>query len=502
LQVADLIPVVEAEDWGGPLTLPLVGLHYNSKEIKPGHLFVAIKGFVTDGHLYVPEAIEKGAKAVILEREVPLPPQVAWIKVKDSRQALGRASAFFYNSPSHRLRLFGITGTNGKTTVAHLLEAILKAGGRAPALLGTIVNRWGEKIQPSKHTTMESLDLQRIFKELDEAQITQVIMEVSSHALTLKRLEGTEMDVGIFTNLSPEHLDFHRDMEDYFQSKLLLFKNLTHGVKKDPKYGVVNRDDPWGLRLLGCLKEMGVPFVTYGLSPQAEVRAERIFLGPQGTGFELIWPQGRAWVELKLIGEFNIYNALAAFALAWQEGIEPQVALEALSSFPGVPGRMERICQGQPFSVIVDYAHTPDGLEKVLKNVRHFTSNRVITVFGCGGDRDASKRPLMGRAAAQWSHLVVITSDNPRDEDPLKIIEDILPGVKGVPGSAYKVIPHRREAIAFALREARPGDTVLIAGKGHENYQIVKGKYLPFDDRAVAREELRSLGYGGEAPCS
>ncbi|MDN5346809.1 MAG: UDP-N-acetylmuramoyl-L-alanyl-D-glutamate--2,6-diaminopimelate ligase [Clostridia bacterium] len=483
------LPVIER---GGNQDIDISGIHYDSRAIQPGYVFVAIKGFRTDGHLYLQAAAERGAAAAIIAGTVEVPPGLAWVRVADSRQALAEVAARFYDYPSRRCRLIGVTGTNGKTTTTHLVRAVLEEAGQICGLIGTVGNWVGGRQLPAKHTTPESLDLQFLLKEMVAAGVQSVVMEVSSHALALKRVHACEFDTAVFTNLTQDHLDFHRDLEEYFQTKALLFQSLGEGEKKGPKHAVLNADDPH----TPALRQMcRVPVLTYSCEQEADVQATGIEIRPDGTRLKINTFQGKAYLDLQLTGLFNVYNALAACTAALAEGCGMEAVVAALSRVKGVPGRFERVNCGQPFSVIVDYAHTPDGLENVLRAAREITPGRIITVFGCGGDRDRSKRPLMGEAVARGSDYCFITSDNPRSEDPEAIIGEIEPGVRRVPGAAYEKIADRRQAIAAALSLARPGDTVLIAGKGHETYQIVKDKVLPFDDRQVAREELEKLGY-------
>ncbi|MBE3581059.1 MAG: UDP-N-acetylmuramoyl-L-alanyl-D-glutamate--2,6-diaminopimelate ligase [Thermoanaerobacteraceae bacterium] len=477
---------------GGPRDIEIRGIHYNSRRIEPGFLFVAVPGLRTDGHLYVQEAFRRGAVAVVVQKDVPLPPEVAWLKVEDSRRALADLAACYYGYPSRRLRLFGVTGTNGKTTTTYLIQEILQQAGCPAGLVGTIANRLGSRVWPAEHTTPESLDLQALLAEMLEAGARAVSMEVSSHALALDRVRGTEFDVAVFTNLTQDHLDFHPDMESYFASKAKLFEELGRGYKGGLKYGVVNADDPWAERLIPLVK---VPVVTYGLGPQAVIRGEGLRMDRSGSSLVVVGPGFRIPLRLRLLGQFNVYNALAAWAVAWQEGLDLHQVADALGRVTGAPGRFERVEKGQDFAVIVDYAHTPDGLENALRAARQLTEGRLIVVFGCGGDRDRKKRPLMGEAAARWSDYCIITSDNPRSEEPEDIIAEIEPGVRRVRTQNYEIEVDRRRAIARALGMAEPGDTVVIAGKGHENYQLVKGQVLPFDDRKVAAEELERLGY-------
>ncbi|MCG0276991.1 MAG: UDP-N-acetylmuramoyl-L-alanyl-D-glutamate--2,6-diaminopimelate ligase [Thermanaeromonas sp.] len=488
----ELCSVVEVLDRGGRQDLPIRGIHYDSRRVEPGFLFVAIPGFRTDGHFFLRDAAERGAVAAVIQKEAPLPPGMSWIKVENSRKALADLAAYFYGYPSRRLRLFGVTGTNGKTTTTYLIEGILNSAGCATGLLGTVTNRLGGRVLTTEHTTPESLDLQKILAWMADNGAKAVVMEVSSHALSLDRVRGTEFDVAVFTNLTQDHLDFHLTMEDYFNAKAKLFTSLKEGHKPGYKYAVINCDDVWGQRLITLTK---VPVITYGLNTAAMVRAENIQLRSTGTLLEVVCDGKRYTLQLKLVGQFNVYNVLAAWAVGWQEGIEPPLLADILSQLEGAPGRFEKVDAGQDFMVIVDYAHTPDGLENVLKTARQVTPGRVIVVFGCGGDRDRTKRPLMGEAAARLSDFCIITSDNPRSEDPEAIIKDILPGVQRVKDRDYMVEVDRRLAIARALEMARAGDTVVIAGKGHETYQVIGDKVLPFDDREVAREELRRLGW-------
>ncbi|NLW07112.1 MAG: UDP-N-acetylmuramoyl-L-alanyl-D-glutamate--2,6-diaminopimelate ligase [Clostridia bacterium] len=492
MTLAELSAVLDIIDRGGEQNIHLTGLHYDSRRVRPGFLFVAIKGFQTDGHLYINDALQRGAVAVVIERELDLPPGTAWIRVANSRQALGQLAARFYGYPGSSLRLIGVTGTNGKTTTTHLIKEVLEAAGRPTGLLGTIGFRLGTKVLQTERTTPEALDLQAIFRELLENQAQAAVMEVSSHALTLYRTEGTEFDGAVFTNLTQDHLDFHQDMESYLNAKAILFKSLGQGVKKGPKYAVINGDDPYGSRLAELTP---VEVITYGRNSACQVRAEKVRLAPDGATCRVVFPGGVLDLKLKLTGLFNIYNALAAFAVGLQEGVEPATVATALSQVRGVPGRFERVDRGQPFTVVVDYAHTPDGLKNILQAARQVTAGRLLTVFGCGGDRDRGKRPLMGQVAAQLSDYCIVTSDNPRSEEPQASIADIVPGLEKVASAAYQRIVDRRQAIATALALARPRDMVVIAGKGHETYQLVKDKILPFDDRQVVREELAALGY-------
>ncbi len=467
----------------GELNTPITGIAYDSRKVKPGYLFVAIAGFVTDGHNYIDQAIENGAAALIVEKETAA--DIPLARVKDSRLALALAAAAFYNYPAKKLLLTGVTGTNGKTTTSHLIAAIYKGAGNKVGLVGTIQNIVGGKELPAVNTTPESLDLQRLLAQMVKSGVTHAAMEVSSHALALNRVAATDFAAAVFTNLTQDHLDFHGGMDDYAAAKAKLFAMAP--------LAVINIDDAHAQDMIkaACGK-----VVTYGLRNKADVSAKNIKLATNGVSFVTTGKYGECQLQLKLTGEFNVYNALAAFACTRAQGIDLETVSKALEAVPGVAGRFELVKCGQPFGVVVDYAHTPDGLENVLQAARRIARNRVIAVFGCGGDRDRTKRPIMGELGVRLSEHAVITSDNPRTEDPMKIIDDILVGVKGAVGAdRYTVVPDRREAIYYAINKAEPGDVVVIAGKGHETYQIIGKTKYDFDDRVVATEALQALGY-------
>jgi UDP-N-acetylmuramoyl-L-alanyl-D-glutamate--2,6-diaminopimelate ligase len=466
------------------------GLAYDSRRVQPGFVFFAVKGFQDDGHLYVRDAVQRGAVGVVVERPVAVPPPVGVVRVSNVRRALALAAARFYGHPAERLHMVGVTGTNGKTTTTHLISAVLRAQGKKAGLIGTLYNKIGDKIVPGERTTPESLDLQALLRRMVDEGVEAVAMEVSSHALALERVTGIEFDVAVFTNLTQDHLDFHHDLEDYFAAKARLFAALEEpGIKSRPKAAVLNIDDPYGRRLVS----LSGGAVTYGIENPADVRARDVVLTAGGTSFEAETPWGRASVNLKLAGRFNVYNALAAFAVGGLEGLPPDEVARALEDAPAVPGRFERIEAGQDFTVVVDYAHTPDGLASVLQTARALSRGRLIVVFGCGGDRDPIKRPVMGGIAGRLADFTVITSDNPRREDPLAIIAAIEAGIRSAGVKRYVIEPDRREAIRIALRYAQPGDLVVLAGKGHEDYQIIGDQKLPFDDRKVATAILKEM---------
>lgn len=489
----ELLEAVEVLASGGDPAIEIKGIKYDSRQVEPGFLFVAVKGFKADGHEYIRQAVEKGAVAVVIQREAELPPGTAWVLVHDTRRALALLSARFFGSPSAKMKMLGVTGTNGKTTTTNLVAAILGAVGQKVGLIGTIHNRIGDRILTVKHTTPESTDLQSLLGEMVVEGVEVCVMEVSSHALTLHRVDGCEFDVAVFTNLTQDHLDFHQDMEDYLESKLKLFRGLAApGEKNSAKFAVINADDLYGTRIkkIAC----GTVY-TYGVEGPADVWAEDIQISARGVSFVVRGKWGSCPLKMKLTGLFNVYNVLAAFTATAVLGIPVESIKAALESIQGVPGRFELVDSGQDFAVIVDYAHTPDGLENILKTSRQIAKGRLITVFGCGGDRDRSKRPLMGRIAAGYSDFAVITSDNPRTEDPLKIIAEIEAGVSPVAGTgSYAVEPDRRKAIRLAVGMARPDDVVVIAGKGHEDYQIIGTQKFPFDDRLEAEDALRDVG--------
>lgn len=479
LTLAQLLRGVPAEQ-SPALDTVVSGIAYRSAKVRPGDAFFCISGFVHDGHEFAPEAVERGAAALVVSH--PVPAEVPQVIVPDVREALALASAEWFGRPSEQLQVVGITGTNGKTTTAYLLDAILSAAGRTTGLIGTVETRVGGRRMPAARTTPESADLQRLFDEMRSEGVDSVVMEVSSHAIDLRRVDGVRFAVAAFTNLSQDHLDYHHTMEEYWGVKRRLF---TAG---DVVTAVVNVDDPYGATLAA---DIGAAW-TVGRGAAASVRATDEALGPKSSTFVLVAPSGEAEVTIPLAGDFNVSNALVAAGCALALGCELDAVVRGLRSAPQVPGRLERVDEGQPFSVLVDYAHTPDGLVKAIRAVREVTTGRVITVFGCGGDRDPEKRPLMGEAAGRLSDLAVVTSDNPRTEDPVGIILQVEDGLRRA-GGDWTAEVDRRHAIALALREAAPGDAVLIAGKGHEDYQIFADRTIHFDDREVAREELRSL---------
>jgi len=470
----------------------LTGIQYDSRKIRAGNLFVCIDGAKTDGHHYIGQAVKNGASAVLVQR-IPddLPRGLSWILVPDTRKALADVSRLWFGNPAQKVRLIGVTGTNGKTTTSHLIKSLLEKGDSPVGLIGTVHNLVGDEELTATHTTPESLELCALLDQMVEKKSTLVVMEVSSHALKQHRVAGCEYDGAVFTNLTQDHLDYHSGWEDYLSSKLLLFQNLHQGKKPGAKYAVINADDRAAQEFIQITK---VPVWTYGIKEKATVKAVDIKVSPRETSFYLIYHNQRLLLQVPLVGMFNVYNVLAAVTVALAEGLPISVISHCLKTVSQVPGRFELVDMGQPFSVVVDYAHTPDGLENILSTAREITPGRLITVFGCGGDRDRGKRPIMGQIALKFSDFTVITSDNPRSEDPEKIISDIEQGIVGLSGE-YTVEPERRRAIERAIKQACPGDTVIIAGKGHETYQLVKGQAFHFDDREETRIILRRLGF-------
>ncbi len=488
MKVSDLIRSINARLVGDDIDVS--GLSYDSRAVKPGQLFFAIPGYKLDGHRFITDAVRNGAVAVVVEQlqhEVP----ITQIVVENTRYAMGCMSATFYNYPARQLKMIGITGTNGKTTTTYLTKSILEAAGYKVGLLGTIQNLIGGQILPAKRTTPESLDLQQLLRVMADHRVDYVVMEVSSHALDLHRTVGTEFDVAIFTNLTQDHLDFHENIDQYFAAKAKLFSHLAKNSTKEPKVAVINLDDSFGLKMAA---QSSAAFYGYGMEQEAQVTAVNIQVDDTGVRYQLRTPFGDIAMALHLSGQFNVYNSMAAATACVTQGVSLSHIQQGLARITGVPGRFELVKGGQDFVVIVDYAHTPDSLENVLSTARSLAKKRVIVIFGAGGDRDRSKRPLMGEAAAKHSDHVIITSDNPRGEDPDTICREIEVAVKEIiPREKYMFIPCRREAIEQGINMAQPGDVVVIAGKGHETYQEFKDETIHFDDKEEALRAIKEL---------
>ncbi|MCK4802609.1 UDP-N-acetylmuramoyl-L-alanyl-D-glutamate--2,6-diaminopimelate ligase [bacterium] len=495
IRLKDLLPPIGVKEIHGSTELSVKGITYDSRQVKPDYIFVAISGYTEDGNYYIPQALEAGAAVVISSKRIEKLTRpsrqggsATQIVVENPRKALANLATIFYNYPSDKLNIIGITGTNGKTTVSYLAEAIFKENGAKVGVLGTIAYRLGEKILPAPITTPQSSDLQQILRKLVDEKFSTVVMEVSSHALSLDRVEGCEFDSALFTNLSREHLDFHKSMEEYLKEKIKLFSVLGKDARKErEKLAVLNLDDPSTEKIIQSTE---AKIITYGIEKKADVVAKNIKLNLEKTTFTLLSPNGETKISLPLIGKYNVYNALAASTVALGQGISLDIIKSGLEKVSSIPGRFEKIDCGQPFTVIVDYAHTDEALRELLHACGELKPRRIITVFGCGGDRDRGKRPLMGEVAVDLSDYVLVTSDNPRSEDPERIALDIEVGIKRKGKSNYQTIIDRFQAIEKALSMAKKGDLIAIAGKGHEDYQLFKDRRIHFDDREVARKIL------------
>lgn len=462
----------------------ITSIENDNRNVKQGSLFICIKGYTVDGHDFAKSAVEKGAVAVLAERELNL--NVPVIVVKDTIRSMAILADAFYEQPSHKLHIIGITGTNGKTTTSHLVEKIFADAGQKTGLIGTMYTKIADTKYDVKNTTPESLTLQKTFKQMVDEKVETTVMEVSSHALVHGRVHGTDYDVAVFTNLSQDHLDYHKTMEEYKKAKGLLFSQLGNSFNhQKPKYAVLNADDSTSKEYERSTA--AIPF-TYGIDNPADLQAKNIHMSASGTSFDLISPLGVHKVDIQLIGKFSIYNVLASIGAAFVSGLSLESIVASIESVKGVSGRFEPVDGGQKFSVIVDYAHTPDSLENVLMTVRQFAEKRIFVVVGCGGDRDRTKRPLMAKIACDYATNPIFTSDNPRSEDPERILEDMEEGVKG---KSYVKISDREEAIKFAVEQAKAGDVILIAGKGHETYQQIGNKIFDFDDREIALKAIK-----------
>lgn len=506
MELTRLIEGLEIKKIVGETRKEIKGIAYHSKQVGKDFLFAAVRGVEVDGHQFVEEAIQRGAEVVVLEEEQRVSNGTV-VLVPDSRRALAKISSNFYGDPSSRVILIGITGTNGKTTTTYLLESIFKKAGWTVGVIGTINYRFGQKTTPAPNTTPESLDLQRILWEMVKEGTSHVIMEVSSHGLDLSRVFGCQFDGAVFTNLTSEHLDYHKTLGQYFESKKKLFSDHLMESRKERRFAVTNRDDPRGEEMV---KGVVLPVIRYGLTPPCDVTADRVTSSFEGLSCWIKTPKGDLSIQSKLTGDFNLYNILAAVAVGTAMEIPLETLKEGVEGLEGVSGRFEKVENKRGIHVIIDYAHTHDALERVLLGLKNIlergtqNSGKMITVFGCGGDRDRTKRPLMGEVAGRYSDLAILTSDNPRTEDPLAILDEVEKGLKSVhlkewdqdeielwrSKKGYLKVPDRREAIRTAIRLALPSDTVLIAGKGHEDYQIVGKKKFPFDDRVEAKKAL------------
>jgi UDP-N-acetylmuramoyl-L-alanyl-D-glutamate--2,6-diaminopimelate ligase len=496
MKLQQLLAGIHIGPIAGPANSDLLSIECDSRKIVPGGIFFALHGAKLEGAQFVADALRRGAIAVASEAVKPasFPPEHAWIQLAPGtgRRALALAAANFYGHPADALKLVGVTGTNGKTTTTYLVDSILQAAGRTTGLIGTTGYRTPAGRRDAANTTPESLELQRIFAEIRGAGGTHATLEASSHALAMERLWGCHFAVAVFTNLTRDHLDYHQSFDAYFAAKRRLFEGTGAGA---PDAAVINTDDPYGAELKGLARST----LTYGLRGSADLSPKALRLSAAGLEFTAHTPAGDLSVRSPLVGRMNAYNILASIGAGIGLGIPPEKIEQGISELAAVPGRFERIDEGQPFLVVVDYAHTDDALRNVISTARDLSASaRIITLFGAGGERDRAKRPLMGEAAGSMSDLVVLTSDNPRSEDPLRIINDVVVGLQKASAN-YRVEPDREQAIAIALDAAQPGDIVILAGKGHETYQVLRDGAIEFDDRQKARLALRRKGYAKQA---
>lgn len=504
--LSDLAKVVTPISTSGVSDQEIQGLYYDSRMVKPGGLFFALKGGAADGHSFIGVAMERGATAAVVEVAESVPAGLPYILVRDARFAMALMASAYYGNPTMGIPLVGITGTNGKTTSSYIIEGIMSAAGIRTAVLGTVSYRMGEVVIPSTHTTPESTELQSIIRTLKDSGAAGAVMEVSSHALEQHRVDGCEFDIGVFTNLTRDHLDYHGSMENYLTSKLRLFRDLLKPTAKKPRrFAVVNLDDEYGDLVA---RESTCPVVTYGIRAKADVHAVKVVYSISGISGTLVTPEGEATFSSRLVGKFNLLNILAAGASGYAMGFPIEIIRKGIEEHIKVPGRLEAVQNRLGAGIFVDYAHTGDALENVLQTLTDVKEGRIITLFGCGGDRDRGKRAVMGEIAGRFSDLAIITSDNPRTEDPSEIIAEIRRGimtvgikefkvnelVSGLPEKGFAVLPDRREAIKLAVSLARRNDIVLLAGKGHEDYQIIGTQKHHFDDREEALSALADLG--------
>jgi UDP-N-acetylmuramoyl-L-alanyl-D-glutamate--2,6-diaminopimelate ligase len=472
----------------GSEDLAITGIEYDSRKVREGCLFVALPGHHVDGKDYIDQAVARGAVAFVAD-EKRVSGKARCIVVKDPLAILPDLCARFYRHPDRSLFLVGVTGTNGKTTISYFLESVFKLAGRRPGVMGTVNYRYGRQVIPAPNTTPQAADVYRILHAMTRERCDTAVMEVSSHALSYGRVRGLEFDCAIFTNLTQDHLDYHKTMEAYFEAKTKLFSGLGPGEKRGQKFAIINIDDAWGRKMVA--RAPGATVVTYGMDEKADIRAQNIRASSAGAEFVLVTPQGRRKISVPHVGLHNIYNILATAGAALSAGIPFDTVVQGLHQTPMAPGRLEKVDAGQPFAVVVDYAHTDDALRNVITALRELKPARLVTVFGCGGDRDRAKRPLMGDAASGLSDYVFVTSDNPRSEDPQRIALDIEVGIRRQHRNNYQVVIDREQAIAAAVSMAQKGDIVLIAGKGHENYQIIGDQTIHFNDVEIARKYLQ-----------
>ena len=489
----DIISTLDVQQVQGDQNVSIQDITADSRAVKLNSLFIALDGATVDGHNYIDKAVAAGAVAVIVSKPVTVPDDVCVITVSDTRQAMMVCVPYFFDYPANRMRMVGVTGTNGKTTTTHMIRHILKAQGHKVGVIGTVHIMIGDTSYPIHNTTPDVVDLQHILHQMVQENVEYCVMEVSSHALALGRVSGVEFDTAVFTNLTQDHLDFHKTFENYLAAKCKLFEQVSASDQvKDNKGAVINIDDSYGHRVM---EKTTAPTITYSTLGKGTFNASDVHMSTKNSQYTVNYKGESYPVSMNTTGLFNVYNTLAAIGACLQEGISMEAIDTALKTFSSVPGRFELIEEGQDFAVVVDYAHTPDGLQNILETAKAIKENRIIIVFGCGGDRDATKRPIMGRIAAEYGDKIYVTSDNPRTEDPVQIVKDVEVGVKEAlrDGTSYEVIVDRREAINHAIHDAKAGDIVIIAGKGHENYQILKNETIHFDDREEARKALKEI---------
>ncbi|SHK38666.1 UDP-N-acetylmuramoyl-L-alanyl-D-glutamate--2,6-diaminopimelate ligase [Paramaledivibacter caminithermalis] len=489
MKLCDLLKGIKTLEIYGNKDMDITGIAYDSRRVDKGNLFVCITGLKTDGHKYIKGAIKNGAIAIIIEKDIDEIPEImnehdiSFIKTDDTRYALSKLAANFYDDPSDKINVVGITGTNGKTSITYLISSILEANNKRTSIIGTMKNKIADEEYKTANTTPESLELQYLFSKMIKKNVDVCAMEVSSHSLDLKRVEHIKFNIGVFTNLTADHLDFHEDMENYKNAKIKLFY-------KTSDVNIINIDDKYGKEIYNRIKKLEIPALSYGIDNNCDIRAEDIRMNAAYSEFKLVTPKYSGNIKINIPGLFSIYNILAAIAVCYFMGYSYEDIARGVGKIKSIRGRFELVENDKGIGVIVDYAHTPDALENVLKTIKQFLKGRVITVFGCGGDRDTSKRAIMGKIAYSMSDYSIITNDNPRTENPAKIVEDILRGM-GKDKNKYDVVMDRREAIKRAIRKAQRDDVVLIAGKGHETYQIINNEVVDFDDREVASNFLR-----------
>ena len=484
MKLKELLNQLNYKILSGNIDTEIENIQYDSRNIKDNDIFFAIQGYSTDGHKFIKSAIEKGANTIVFDREFQdenMYKDITFIKVNNSRKALAVAASNFYGNPKDKLKLIGITGTNGKTTSTFMIKSILEEAGFKVGLMGTISNYIGDKKIHAERTTPESLEIHKLFKDMLEDGVEYCVMEVSSHSLYLDRVYGIKFNEGVFTNLTQDHLDFHKTFENYYNSKLILFKNSINSI--------INIDDNYGER---TLKDLYGETFTYSIKKHSDLKAENIELHPRGVEFTVDFKGDKENINIHIPGEYNVSNALGSIFACLNEGISLNTIKVGLENLKGVPGRCEIVTReyNLGYDVIVDYAHTPDGLDNILRTARDFTKGKLISVYGCGGDRDRAKRPIMGKIGTELSDIAIVTSDNPRTENPSSIIDNV---VKGVDSDNYIVVENRREAIKKAMSMAKKDDVIVVAGKGHEDYQILKDKTIHFDEREVIKEIIEEL---------